>query len=365
VVDGGSVDATRAIAARYDCRVIDAPGLGQAAAINLGVREAHGETIIVLNGDDVLEPNAATLLLEALDRHVEAVAAYGNALHIDAKGSALGPYPTIPFDRSALLEACFICQPASAFRRSAFLRIGGMDERLDVALDYDLWIRLAAIGTFTQVDAVLAGSRMHGRNKTLSRRQDVYREVIAILRRHFGYVPYTWSYAYANWLLERRDQFFAPAAWPRASMLLSLVVGAWLNPRQVARYAKDWYQHRGIAQPVDDGSSGFSADGWARARAQFSFPPTHGRILALDVGLPEFARIDRQTISLEYRGRVFARESFAKGDYVIPIMLPRETWEQAATITVRANAEFPINGSNGEAEPRQAAYLLRSFDFEK
>jgi hypothetical protein len=286
-------------------------------------------------------------------------------MHIDAKGSAISPYPTMPFDPHALLEACFICQPASAFRRSAFLQVGGMDERLDVALDYDLWIRLAGIGSFAYVDAVIAGSRMHGSNKTLSRRRDVYREVITILRRHFGYVPYTWSYAYANWLLERGDQFFTPAARPRLSVLFSLVVGVWLNPRSVVRYAKDWYQHRGIAHSADDGSSGFTPDGWASARAQFSFPPSHGRILALDVGLPDFARIDRQTISLEYRGRVFARESFAKGDYVIPVMLPRETWEQATTITVRASAEFPLNGNNGDAHPRRAAYLLRSFDFEK
>ena len=167
-------------------------------------------------------------------------------MHVDEAGTIIAPYPTLPFDRNALAEGCYICQPASAVRRAAFLDLGGMDPRLEVALDYDFWIRLSRAGRFVYVPDVLASSRMHRKNKTLARRGDMYREVVGVLRKQFGYVPYSWSYAYANWLVERRDQFFAAPRRNRLSVALALALGLGLNPQRPLRYVRDWYEHRGL-----------------------------------------------------------------------------------------------------------------------
>lgn len=245
IVDGGSHDATLAIAEAAGSRVIVAPGLRQAAAVNRGVEEATGEIVIVLNADDTLAPDATQTLVDALARTSGAVAAYGDAVHIDETGALIGPYPTLPFDRDGLLERCYICQPASAVRRAAFLAIGGMDPELDVALDYDFWIRLARAGDFVRVDGNLAAARMHRQAKTLARRGDLYREVLRVLRHHFGYVPYTWIYGYANWLIARDDQFFAPLRQQKASVALALPLGLGVNARRPLRFLRDWYGHRG------------------------------------------------------------------------------------------------------------------------
>lgn len=245
VVDGGSSDGTLAIAAEFaGVRTIGEPGRRQSEAVNLGVHQARGDIIVVLNADDVLEPHAVATLVAALEDAPDSVAAYGQAHHIDDAGNVVATYPTRAFSREGLAEACYICQPASAVRRDAYLAIGGMDPSLDVALDYDFWIRLSQIGDFTAVDDLLAASRMHRGNKTMARRGEMYREVVRVLRAHFDYVPYTWTYGYANWLIERGDQFFTPPRWSKAAVALSLPLGVWLNPQQPRRYLRDWYGHR-------------------------------------------------------------------------------------------------------------------------
>jgi glycosyltransferase involved in cell wall biosynthesis len=247
VVDGGSTDATETIVRASASRLVLAPGARQAAAVNRGVRESTGEIVMVLNADDVLFPDGAAALVEALSGDARAAAAYGEAVHIGPDDAVLAAYPTKPFDAAALIEECYICHPAAAVRRAAFEAVGGLDERLDVALDYDFWIRLARHAGFTHTGRLIAASRMHRGNKTLARRGQVYAEVFRVLRRHYRYIPYTWVAGYASWLLDRKDQFFEA---PRRSPLtapLALGLGLGLNPLRPLRYLRDWYAHRAIA----------------------------------------------------------------------------------------------------------------------
>jgi len=248
VVDGGSVDDTAAIVEREpSVRLIEAPGLLQAAAVNRGVAEAQGEIIVILNADDILYPEAIERLVAGLD-DPDAVAVYADGVYIDEADQILSPYPTADFHPYLLIESCYICQPASAIRRAAFLGIGGMNPSLDVALDYDLWIRLSRHGRFRRIPGVLAGSRMHRANKTFTRRVEVYHEAISVLHAHYGYVPYTWTYAYACWRLYRKDGFFEQPPRTKLSVLLALGLGVWFNPRQPLRAVRDWYRHRAIGR---------------------------------------------------------------------------------------------------------------------
>ncbi len=248
VVDGGSRDGTAAIVSESHARLVIAPGLGQAAAVNLGIAESHGEIVLVLNADDVLYPTAVAALVDALSRAPSASAAYGEAVHIADDDTVIERYPTRPFDREALRESCYICQPAAAVRRSAWDAVGGMNARLDLAMDYDFWIRLAQRGEFTKIDDLVAASRMHRDNKTLARRGEVHREVLRILRTHYGYAPYAWVYAYASWLLDKNDQFFDASRFKRTAVLLSLGLGLTLNLRHPLRYLGDWYAHRALGR---------------------------------------------------------------------------------------------------------------------
>jgi glycosyltransferase involved in cell wall biosynthesis len=248
VVDGGSRDGTAALVRGSRARLIVAPGLRQAAAVNRGVAESRGEIVLVLNADDVLYPNAVASLAAALERAPDAPAAYGEADHIADDDTVIERYPTRAFDAGALRDGCYICQPAAAVRRAAFDAVGGMDPRLDFAMDYDFWIRLAHRGAFVKIDELVAGSRMHRANKTLARRGDAHREIVRLLRKHYGYVPYAWAYAYASWLLDKKDQFFEAPRFKRAAVVLSLGLGLVLNPRHPFQYLGDWYAHRAVGR---------------------------------------------------------------------------------------------------------------------
>jgi len=65
VVDGGSVDETRTIATKLDCRVIDSPR-GRARQQNLGAASASGDTLLFLHADCWLEPDASRQMEAAL-----------------------------------------------------------------------------------------------------------------------------------------------------------------------------------------------------------------------------------------------------------------------------------------------------------
>jgi hypothetical protein len=80
--------------------------------------------------------------------------------------------------------------------------VGGVDESLHLAMDYDLWWRLyRRFGDPVFVDAFVAVNRAHRDTKTGTRRSDHYREAMDVVRRHYGRVPLKWWLAqpYAVW----------------------------------------------------------------------------------------------------------------------------------------------------------------------
>jgi hypothetical protein len=81
---------------------------------------------------------------------------------------------------------------------------------------------------------------MHSRNKSLGEKQRMFEECIALLRRHYGYVPVSWIYGYVSFLRDRTDQFFTPPRLSPVSYLRSLVVGSRYNMRHLLRYWKEW-----------------------------------------------------------------------------------------------------------------------------
>lgn len=245
VVDGGSTDDTRAIVARYPhACFVELPGSKQTAAMNAGARLARGAFLAFLNADDEVVPGALDALLAAFDEQPQADVVYGEALHIDAGGATIEPYPTRAFDATALLETCFICQAGILIRRTSFDRAGGFTPSLGFSMDYDLWLRMAPWARFAYVDRVVAHARLHRDAKTVARRAAIYRETFAVLLRNAGYVPYTWTYAYADYLLQPGDQVFEPRKPSRLKVAYALALGVWVNRRRPWRAVRDWLAHR-------------------------------------------------------------------------------------------------------------------------
>lgn len=242
VVDGGSTDGTIQILENYKNRVHYTSGKdkGPADAIHRGFSQASGEVLAWLGGDDLYEPGAVRQAAEYLAKHPEVDIVYGQGWWIDEGGSPIGRYPTIPFDKRALEQDCFICQPAAFIRASAY-RDCPIDRNLKLSFDYDLWIRMSAKGyRFACLASHLANTRMHRRTLTLGARSEMFHASMGLLRRHYGYVPFSWIFGYTAFRLDGRDQFFEPLQPSLWKYLRSLPTGLRYNRAKPVRFLKEW-----------------------------------------------------------------------------------------------------------------------------
>ena len=204
ICDGASNDETVDILREYGNRVrwLSEPDNGQADAVNKGISMTQGDIIAWLNSDDIYYPDAFSKVKQIFDRYPEVQAIYGDADHIDEFDRILEPYPTEPWDFDRLKNVCFLCQPATFFRRSLVEQLGPLDAQLNFCMDYELWLRYGQHIDFYYLPEKLAGSRFYASNKTLGQRVSVHYEINEMLKRKFHRVPDKWLFNYVHNQLE-------------------------------------------------------------------------------------------------------------------------------------------------------------------
>jgi GT2 family glycosyltransferase len=175
VLDGASTDGTQEVLASYGKRIRwrSARDRGQSDAINQGVRMARGELIAWINSDDYYTtPDSLRRLVEVFDEDPRLDVAYGNGERVDVDGRRLGTHHAPPYTSAADLLAnplSFVLQPCLVFRRALFLEIGGLDESLHYAMDYELWLRmLPSARAVRHVELVVATARYHADAKSVA-----------------------------------------------------------------------------------------------------------------------------------------------------------------------------------------------------
>ncbi len=138
VVDDGSTDATPAIAAEYDVRLIRTENRGLSSARNTGWRAATGELVAYIDDDAYPDPDWLTHLAVAFLRGTDVgvggpnIAPPGDGPIAKCVALAPGnPVHVMLTDR----EAEHIPGCNMAFRRTALEAIGGFDEQFRVAGD--------------------------------------------------------------------------------------------------------------------------------------------------------------------------------------------------------------------------------------
>ena len=154
-VDGGSGDASAALAKAAGWRVVNAPR-GRARQINAGVEASGCEHICVLHADTLLPADAARVIADTLADERVALAGFtpiirgprrtrwGTTFHNWLK-TWYAPLLMRPhlFMRGARL---LFGDHAMFFRRADFIAVGGCDERAEVMEDADLCIRMTRRG---------------------------------------------------------------------------------------------------------------------------------------------------------------------------------------------------------------------------
>lgn len=168
VVDDGSDDETASVVSAYghSVRLIQQPNLGASLARNRGVEEARGEWIAFLDSDDYWLPGH----LERIANAIETTAGRASVYFSDTKRTADdngcllwnligfefdGPIYEVADARDwVMLPRQPMMLQSSVIRRSRYLEVGGLVERLVSRHDTHLFFKLGLGGRFCAVAGV-------------------------------------------------------------------------------------------------------------------------------------------------------------------------------------------------------------------
>lgn len=167
VVDDGSTDELESALAPFASQIelLRVPHAGLPAARNTGVAAARGDFVAFLDADDAWEPEFLTALgALAADRPDLDLLTTDARFVIDGRPAGTfyeaNSFP-VSQQRRVMLQRCYITTK-TAVRRAKLQEIGGFDESLLYAEDWDCWLRLVLAGASVGlVDAPLSIYRRH------------------------------------------------------------------------------------------------------------------------------------------------------------------------------------------------------------
>lgn len=186
IFDAGSTDGSRAwLDDHRDLGFVTTyeADRGQTDALVKGFNRATGDVLGWLNADDLLEPSALETVSRTFELMPQSVIVSGRCLQIDAAGTVIGvidPPPAAGF-RDLLHHPTNMAQPATFFRADVYRAIGGLNRAYDLAMDVDLWFRLARRGPVALLPSeTLARFRLHPGAKSVANLEGAIREDLAI-----------------------------------------------------------------------------------------------------------------------------------------------------------------------------------------
>jgi glycosyltransferase involved in cell wall biosynthesis len=171
IVDDGSTDDTAQILAEVaaqDDRIrvlTNSQNIGLTKSLNRGLQSALGEYVARQDADDLSLPNRLVEQAEYLDSNPDAVLVTGNLEIIDAEGNSVGVQHRALVREVVNFRMLFYNHVGGhgqvMFRRQVALEVGGYDESRRYSQDYDLWLRMMALGDIFILPRVWLQWRRH------------------------------------------------------------------------------------------------------------------------------------------------------------------------------------------------------------
>ena len=195
VINDGSQDSTLEVVngiSEPRLKVLSYPNAGVSASRNRGIAQTRGEYISFIDADDLWTPDKLESQLTALQINPPAAVAYSWTDWIDESGEFLRPGSHITANGdvySKLLLRDFVGSGSNPLiHMQALKKVGGFNESLTPAADWDMWLRLAACYEFVCVPS----AQILYRISPSSMSTNVWRmetESLQIIERAFAQAP--------------------------------------------------------------------------------------------------------------------------------------------------------------------------------
>ncbi len=154
---------------KLNIQIIRNSGKGLVDALNLGIDKCKTAYIARLDCDDMMASNRIETQLQFLESNQHVSALGSQCIYIDEQGKEVGlsRYPVGSLnDVQDFTNRCLVCHPSTMFRSSAAKIIGGYRSiftwnDVDIAEDFDFWLRLSKGGVIWNTNEPLTYYRQH------------------------------------------------------------------------------------------------------------------------------------------------------------------------------------------------------------
>ncbi len=221
VVDDCSTDATAAwLAQQDDIRVVQGHHCGVSQARNLGIAACTTPYVAFLDADDFWTEGKLAAQLALHQAHPEMIFSFTDYAHMTENGEFLaGCFEFWPkFQRLMNQKKALINNQFSAYlyaenvvgtstvmaRRDSLIAVGGFDETLMSASDWDLWLRLSELGDVGAINGQFCEytqDRATAISRDQSKRLDAMKMILSRYGRQHWLRPMTWLAGQARWVI--------------------------------------------------------------------------------------------------------------------------------------------------------------------
>lgn len=170
LIDDGSTDNTLAIIKKYAAKdkriiVISKENSGLTDSLNVGLGIAHGEWIARLDADDIAMPTRLESQLNFVRNRSGVILLGSSSFEVDMDCNFI-KQQWFPSSHDKLMKNLehlgrFFAHSSAFFHKSRALALGGYRNRLNLAEDWDLWLRLGSVGMISCLRSPLVKTRLN------------------------------------------------------------------------------------------------------------------------------------------------------------------------------------------------------------
>lgn len=161
---------------------------GLAITRNQAIQKSKGKYIVLLDGDDLLEPKAVESTIDFMESNPFVQYSYSKHKRIDKEGNFICNRPSYPFSKELLLHFNFV-SPIKCFTRKIHDKINGYNPKILYAQDWDHVLRASEIlrdGQIQQNNNYSYIYRIHPNSISVSKDGERKQYILSMLTNHLS-----------------------------------------------------------------------------------------------------------------------------------------------------------------------------------